>query len=116
VSDNVLQRVLGHAGKLVGAEQPANLPEQELLGQFLRSRDESVFALLVERHGPMVYGTAIQPIKGNPPDFPGFFGPAIGGLPQLFARCPLTSEVGCVTLSVSREYADISLSWLWQFR
>jgi hypothetical protein len=34
-----------------------------LLGRFARDRDESAFAELVRRHGPLVYGTTITPVK-----------------------------------------------------
>jgi hypothetical protein len=36
-------------------------PDRVLLEQFINRGDESSFALLVGRHGPMVYGAAIKP-------------------------------------------------------
>lgn len=40
------------------AVQPASTPDAELLGRFVSGRDEAAFAALVDRHGPMVLGTA----------------------------------------------------------
>ncbi len=42
-------------------------PDSSLLTRFLTSRDEDSFAVLVQRHGPLVYGTC-QRILGNRTD------------------------------------------------
>lgn len=47
--------VLRQLGRLFGAGTVAGLGEAELLGRFVRERDEAAFAVLVERHGPMVW-------------------------------------------------------------
>src|SRR5262245_24191780 len=35
---------------------PAGLPDRDLLGRYVGSRDEAAFSGLVQRHGPMVLG------------------------------------------------------------
>jgi RNA polymerase sigma factor (sigma-70 family) len=42
-------------------------PDAGLLARFLTDRDEDAFAALVQRHGPLVYGTCRR-ILGNPSD------------------------------------------------
>jgi hypothetical protein len=37
----------------------------QLLDNFAARCDERSFAALMQRHGPMVYGTATKPVKGN---------------------------------------------------
>ncbi|HTU90359.1 MAG TPA: sigma-70 family RNA polymerase sigma factor [Gemmataceae bacterium] len=50
--DTALRRWLyGLSGK-----PAANLPDGQLLQRFVQARDESAFALLVQRHGPLVLG------------------------------------------------------------
>jgi RNA polymerase sigma factor (sigma-70 family) len=48
--------VLRHIRGLVTAEQAAGLTDPELLGRFTGAGDETAFAALVRRHGPMVLG------------------------------------------------------------
>ncbi|HEY7312320.1 MAG TPA: hypothetical protein VH643_23350 [Gemmataceae bacterium] len=67
--------VLRHIRCLVRAEQ-CTPSDRECLERFAARREEEAFAVLVRRHGPMVYGTAIKPVKGNPQIFQDFFGPA----------------------------------------
>jgi RNA polymerase sigma factor (sigma-70 family) len=43
--------------RVVGTEA-ADLPDEQLLDRFARGGDESAFALLVKRHGPLVLGAA----------------------------------------------------------
>ena len=47
--------VLRHIRRLAAAEEAA-LPDAELLKRFAAGRDESAFAAIVDRHGPMVLG------------------------------------------------------------
>jgi hypothetical protein len=73
------------------AADPA--PDAELLERFVRRRDAGAFAALVARHGPMVYGTAIKPVKGKRQIFsPNFFGIGSQGLLVTISRpwflCP----------------------------
>jgi RNA polymerase sigma factor (sigma-70 family) len=49
------QPILDHLQRLI-ATRAAALPDGELLGRYLEERDESAFAALVERHGPLVLG------------------------------------------------------------
>ena len=44
--------------------QPPESLDRELLARFVSRRDEAAFAELVQRHGPLVYGTAIRPSSG----------------------------------------------------
>jgi RNA polymerase sigma factor (sigma-70 family) len=46
---------------------PAEQTDQELLGRFVRHQDETAFAMLVERHGPMVLGVCRR-LLGNSHD------------------------------------------------
>jgi RNA polymerase sigma factor (sigma-70 family) len=48
---------LGQIKRLFGAGSVAGLSDGQLLERFAGSRDESAFAALVERHGPLVLGT-----------------------------------------------------------
>jgi RNA polymerase sigma factor (sigma-70 family) len=41
----------------------AGLPDVCLLDQFVRRRDEAAFAALVRRHGPMVMGVCLRPLR-----------------------------------------------------
>jgi RNA polymerase sigma factor (sigma-70 family) len=43
----------------------ANQSDTELLALYCRSRDESAFATIVERHGPMVFGVARRLLRSN---------------------------------------------------
>jgi RNA polymerase sigma factor (sigma-70 family) len=47
-------RLLGHIRRLACTPVPAS--DDELLGRFVRQRDDGAFAELVRRHGPMVLG------------------------------------------------------------
>jgi RNA polymerase sigma-70 factor (ECF subfamily) len=46
--------VLGYIRKVASGWQAADLPDPELLEQFVGRRDEAAFAVIVRRHGPMV--------------------------------------------------------------
>jgi RNA polymerase sigma factor (sigma-70 family) len=48
--------VLDHLRVAVTPQDPAELPDGELLRLYVRQRDEAAFAALVRRHGPMVMG------------------------------------------------------------
>jgi RNA polymerase sigma factor (sigma-70 family) len=54
VANGQLGRVLGHIRKLVGGRPFEAGNDGQLLQRFVKSREEAAFALLVERHGPMV--------------------------------------------------------------
>jgi len=56
--------VLRQLRQLVKARAAQDLTDGELLGQFIARRDEAAFALLVQRHGPMVLG-AYRRILGD---------------------------------------------------
>jgi RNA polymerase sigma factor (sigma-70 family) len=46
--------VLGHIRKLVAVQSLKQLSDRELLRRFVARRDETAFAAIVQRHGPMV--------------------------------------------------------------
>jgi RNA polymerase sigma factor (sigma-70 family) len=48
--------ILQHVRGVAAAESAARLPDQQLLERFVARHDESAFAALVRRHGPMVLG------------------------------------------------------------
>jgi RNA polymerase sigma factor (sigma-70 family) len=58
-----MNRLLDHIRRLV--EEP--LSDADLLGRFIERREETAFATLLKRHGPMVLGVCRR-ILGNPHD------------------------------------------------
>src|SRR5262249_59577273 len=48
--------VLQHACRLAAVRGALELGDRELLARFVAGKDEAAFAVLVERHGPMVLG------------------------------------------------------------
>jgi hypothetical protein len=46
--------VLRHIRKLATTLKDYELPDQQLLARFVQDRDETAFAMLLKRHGPMV--------------------------------------------------------------
>ena len=50
-----LSLFLRHLARGMAAQTMANLSDRQLVEQFLASRDDSVFEVIVRRHGPMVY-------------------------------------------------------------
>src|SRR5438876_1279825 len=46
--------ILQHVRKILTAHQTEQLSDRELLRRFAQERDETAFATLVRRHGPMV--------------------------------------------------------------
>jgi RNA polymerase sigma factor (sigma-70 family) len=51
-----LENVLDYIRQMVGAPGSQALTDQELLHDFAADRDESAFTILVQRHGPLVWG------------------------------------------------------------
>src|SRR6202790_2457954 len=49
-------RLIQHLRKAVLSQDGAGLTDDHLLGCFIQLRDETAFAALVRRHGPMVWG------------------------------------------------------------
>jgi hypothetical protein len=54
MAPNTLTDVLRHLRRLCAAEPARDLGDGELLERFLAGREETAFAILVQRHGPMV--------------------------------------------------------------
>src|SRR5262245_7666204 len=62
-----LDNVMCLVRKLVGNQALRDLPDGELLGRFRSTGEEAAFAVLVERHGPMVLGVCRR-LLGDPHD------------------------------------------------
>src|SRR5262245_5094016 len=56
MADGPTSPVLRHLHKLLGAHEADDLGDGDLLERFALPRDETAFAALVRRHGPMVLG------------------------------------------------------------
>ena len=56
---------LRQIGRLFGAGNVGGLTDRQLLDRYLGRRDESAFAALVGRHGPMVLGVCRAVLKGS---------------------------------------------------
>jgi RNA polymerase sigma factor (sigma-70 family) len=56
MADHSLGSVLHKVRRLATVQTSRGLEDRELLGQFVLDRDEAAFTVLVERHGPMVFG------------------------------------------------------------
>ncbi len=59
-----LTRVVHHLRRAASVRDANALSDGELLGRFVAGRDETAFALLVQRHGPMVLGVCRR-VLGN---------------------------------------------------
>src|SRR5262245_18642039 len=62
-----LSMALRHIRRLIVAEGTSDLADAELLGRFVAQKDESAFAALLGRHGPMVLGVCRR-LLPNPED------------------------------------------------
>jgi RNA polymerase sigma factor (sigma-70 family) len=51
-----LDKVVQYLRQVVDRQDMASLPDGELLGRYVRERDEAAFEALVRRHGSMVFG------------------------------------------------------------
>jgi RNA polymerase sigma factor (sigma-70 family) len=67
MTNKPLRKVLDHVHKLAAAGACSALSDAELLARFAGQRDEASFAVLVERHGPMVLRVCWR-VLGNGPD------------------------------------------------
>ena len=57
------EQLLRHVRGLVPWAVTDSAPDSELLDRFVRCRDESAFAALVARHGPMVLGVCRRALR-----------------------------------------------------
>ena len=57
MTQSSLQNVLTFARRLAGAQETNQLADSTLLEQFAENNDQRSFALLIERHGPMVWAS-----------------------------------------------------------
>jgi RNA polymerase sigma factor (sigma-70 family) len=60
MTSRVLSGVLRYIRPLAGAEGSGDRRDAELLAEFVTRRDEGAFAVLLERHGPLVLGVCRQ--------------------------------------------------------
>ena len=58
-----LGNVLDYIRQIAGAPAGQNLTDQELLHNFTTVRDQAAFALLVQRHGPLVWGVCRRVLR-----------------------------------------------------
>src|SRR5437016_3489287 len=58
-----LDAVLRHIRKLVRAPERESVTDRQLLERFVCGREESAFAAVVERHGPMVMGVCRRVLR-----------------------------------------------------
>jgi RNA polymerase sigma factor (sigma-70 family) len=63
MADATLRTVLCHLRRLGAARPGDHLSDRQLLDAFLRRRDESAFAALLARHGPMVLGVCRRVLR-----------------------------------------------------
>src|SRR6266852_842405 len=64
MSSGQLSVLLRHIRQWAGGSMTRDVTDQQLLDRFVRQREEAAFALLVERHGPMVLRVC-QRVLGN---------------------------------------------------
>ena len=62
---NGLRDMLRHLRRLCETEAARDLGDSELLERFVTSREESAFAILVQRHGPMVLSVCRRVLKNQ---------------------------------------------------
>src|SRR5262245_39547469 len=60
---STLNDVLRHLRSLCASEAIRDLGDDELLQRFLARREETSFAILVQRHGPMVLGVCQRVLR-----------------------------------------------------
>jgi RNA polymerase sigma factor (sigma-70 family) len=57
--------ILQHIRAVVSAHTVRSLSDEQLLAQFASGRDESAFAVLMQRHGPLVWGVCRSILRGE---------------------------------------------------
>src|SRR5262245_19284635 len=58
-----LLSVLGHIRRLIGPAADRGVTDRQLLRRFAAGHEEQAFAVLVERHGPMVLGVCRRVLR-----------------------------------------------------
>jgi C-terminal peptidase prc len=58
-----LQTILWHVHRLVGGQEAGEAPDRQLLDRFAAGRDPSALAVLVKRHGPLVWGVCWRALR-----------------------------------------------------
>src|ERR1700759_1381057 len=59
--------IAGRPSEILRQLEECKTPDRELLARFVRDRDQSAFAELVRRHGPVVLGVCRR-VTGHPQD------------------------------------------------
>ena len=67
MASNQLSKVIHHLRRALGAPEDADLSDGQLLQRFVAEQDETAFALLLDRYGPMVLGVCRRAV-GNSHD------------------------------------------------
>ncbi len=57
MTQSSLRSVLTFARRMAGGTESNLVSDSELLAQFTKINDQRSFAMLIERHGPMVWGS-----------------------------------------------------------
>src|SRR5712691_6389775 len=57
--------VIGHIRKLVARQRAKQFSDRDLLRRFVDLHDESAFAVLMQRHGPMVLSACQRVLHGR---------------------------------------------------
>jgi DNA-directed RNA polymerase specialized sigma24 family protein len=67
MADGRTAQILQHIRTLAEFQGKARVPDRELLERFVQRNDENAFAMLVRRHGPMVWHVCAR-VLGNEAD------------------------------------------------
>jgi RNA polymerase sigma factor (sigma-70 family) len=100
-----LGHVLRQLRKLTGANGEADLSDGELLERFHARRDEAAFAVLVERHGPMVLGLCRR-VLGDLHDAEDAFQATFLVLAKKAGSIRKQEALGCWLYGVARRVAN----------
>jgi RNA polymerase sigma factor (sigma-70 family) len=65
MTTNHLNRIVLNLGQVARVQAATNLPDGELLECYITRRDETAFATLVRRHGPMVLGVCRRILRNE---------------------------------------------------
>jgi RNA polymerase sigma factor (sigma-70 family) len=104
MAHSLASTVLGHFRKLVEADNRNNLPDRELLAQFLSRHDDAAFAVLVQRHGTIVWAVC-QHVLGHLHDAEDAFQATFLVLARRASAIRKSDSLGCWLHGVARRIA-----------